>query len=446
MNSKSSTPLYIRFGFYSKKSLVYLAIVSFLVDILLPVLMIQPSNYQELIVPIQYAIPYWIITSPGIILFYLTGLYIFREISRLFGIDFHSTSKEDQCRLRVLFRKKKSQEENEPFKLYQKYANKRLRSHLISLIAFIVAVVIVILTLVIPYTLGMDPRINHFPRIVDDENKASIYRIIIIIITINWIWILFSGIGVLLLVLSIGWVFGKMDNYPPEGLIIRDILKKIEDTCQKGDQQHKGNSSGNTEGEGRKNLEEVPKLFMKQFKRRYDDVPNFLTKVSLMISIELFLIVSFITYYGSLFVAYEPSPTVPAYIKEISYYCVGAGPLFVTLLVIISIILLIIAPQWSFHSLLGEVKEAILDTLERLYENKKLQYLEMIHQEVKDRKTLLQELEILDKMIGDVEKISTLPFNENHIITLVSSMIFPFIPLISLLGDILTNLRTFFGI
>lgn len=392
-----------------------------MVDVAIPIFMMQPLDYPQIITVIHHFFPYWVIISVGVILFHWTGLKIFYQIDRLFGIDLRSKNLirtgGNKCRLEALFRKKKENEKEEPFRSYQEFALKHLRWTGITIGAAIIAIIIVILSLDIPYTFGLDPRINHFPRIVDNEVKAFIYRLNIIILNIIWFWILFSGIGTLLLVLSIGKVFGEMNKY--QGLTIEDIKSVSE--------------------------KNYPKLSINRFKRRYDDVPNFLTKISIVISIELFLIVCFITYYGSLFEAYKDNVTVPTYIMDICEFCVGAGPLLVVLLITTSIILLIITPQWSFHSLLVEVKESILDTLEELYEEKKCHYLERtrqrIHQENNDDgNTLLQEVKTLKDMINDIEKISTLPFKENHIITVVSSMVLPFIPLFTILKDIATSL------
>lgn len=421
MNKNTSVPLYIRMGFFSKKILAIVAFLSLIVDIILPVLMTG-----KIIEVLQYVSPYWVIISSGVLLFHWAGLKIFSNIDRLFGIDLRSTkaigTSDNQCQLGTLF-------EKNSFKPYQKYAFKRLRWAGITIIAAIVAIAIVILTLDLPYICGLDPRANHFPNLVADDFKTLIYFGIIVILSFIWFWILFSGIGTLLLVLSMGWVFGEMDKF--DGLTIVRISGIIEEICMK---KHLIDFSKETE---------FPKLSIKRFKRRYDDVPNFLTKISIGISIELFLIVSFTIYYRFLFEAYEASTTVPAYIKD---FYVGAGPFLMVLLIMISIILLIIAPQWSFHRLLVEVKESVLDALEELYERKKLQYLETIQQEIKgDSKSLLKEVETLNLMISDVEKISTLPFKENHIITLVSSMILPFIPFLNIIKDIAIELISMIG-
>lgn len=419
-------PLYIRLGFYSKKGLAIVAIIALMADLILPILMAEDVGDRGDV--LKFALPYWAIISAGVLLFHWAGQKIFYKINWFFGIDLRPTNnkstKEDQCQLKTLFK------ENY-FKPYQEFAVEHLTGAAITIIAAIIAIIIVILTLFVPYFLELDPRAKllDIPSILKPDSSSdinniqfkSIYFGIIIILSLIWFWILFSGIGTLLLVLNISWVFGKMDKF--QGLTIESIGGIIEEICKKKQPIDFLKTT------------EVLKLSIKRFKRRYDDVPDFLVKTSIVIFIELFLIIYFTSYYFKNF--FIDLTGVAADIMDMYMTVVtiaAVGPLLIVIIIIISIILLIIAPQWSFHTLLVKVKESVLDTLEELYERKKLQYLEMIQTEIKeDRKILLEEVESLKKMIADVEDISTLPFKENHIITLVSSMILPFIPLFQLI-------------
>jgi hypothetical protein len=387
----------MKLGFFTKKGYIIYLFYNLFVDYIY-VLVFGKEKLEILIFGLPYTITVFIFFH----IVFIGGFYLLSKVKSLFGIDFLDNIQDHDSPaplLAPLFTEK-------GFSKFQQYSSNHFNKKRITIGAGIIAILITFLGIWTPFLFFQgDEWIDNFPELAENGlyNLYLLFRIVPY--SLSALWFLFSVSALLILIIELMLIFNALGNF--SGLSLSKISEYYDKSVEKA-----------KSGDNSEDLD-VVQFSLRRFRKKCRVIPEMFLRLNIVIALATFIVGIMISIYTSYILQ-----------EDVRNYSFSFFFLFLSGIMLFNFIVFIF-PQYSLHRHLESVKGSFLEKFDEIYVIKKFQYLDFALKEKSEEKNfLLNELQTIHQIIGDIEEISTWPFNYNHLVTLSIGLIFPFLPLI----------------